>query len=89
MLCVCCECECCSCRQLHATPRTDLPTDASKEIADLRRQLEAAHAARRQQAELVRKYEHRWSQLKASAKKKQQAQQEQQAQAEQAKERAP
>ena len=62
-------------REVHSTPRPDLPADAAKEVADLRRQLEAAHAARRQQAELVRKYETRWAQLKASARRKQAAQQ--------------
>ena len=61
-------------REVHAVPRPEVPPDASKEIADLRRQLETAHTARRQQAELVRKYEQRWAQLKASARKKQQAQ---------------
>ena len=62
-------------REVHNTPRPELPADAAKEVADLRRQLEAAHAARRQQAELVRKYEQRWAQLKASARRKQAAQQ--------------
>ena len=62
-------------REVHATPRPDLPENAAKEIADLRRQLEAAHNARRQQAELVKKYEQRWAQLKASARRKQQQQQ--------------
>ena len=62
-------------REVHATTRPDLPVDSAAEIADLRRQLEGAHTARRQQAELVRKYEQRWAQLKASARRKQQAQQ--------------
>ena len=67
-------------REVHATPRPELDPTAAKEIVDLRRQLEAAHTARRQQAELVRKYELRWAQLKASARRKQaqQAQQPQQ-----------
>ena len=58
-------------REAHAVPRPELPPDAAKEIADLRRQLEASHTARHQQAELVRKYEQRWAALKASAKRKQ------------------
>ena len=62
-------------REVHATPRPELDEGAAKEIADLRRQLEGAHAARRQQAMLVRKYEQRWAQLKASARRKVQAQQ--------------
>ena len=67
-------------REVHNTPRPDLPSDAAKEIADLRRQLEAAHTQRRQQAELVRKYEQRWAQLKASARRKQAAQQQEEQQ---------
>ena len=62
-------------REVHATPRPELQESAAREIADLRKQLEGAHAARRQQAELVRKYEQRWAQLKASARRKVQAQQ--------------
>lgn len=60
-------------REVHGVPRPELPADAAREIADLRSQLERAHAARRQQAELVRKYEQRWAQLKASARRKQAA----------------
>lgn len=66
-------------REVHAAPRPELAANAATEIADLRRQLEAAHTAKRQQAELVRKYEQRWAQLKASARRKQQAQQAQNA----------
>ena len=66
-------------REVQAAPRPQLlPEAESKEIADLRGQLEQAHAVRRQQAEQVRKYEQRWAQLKASARRKQ-AQQSQQA----------
>ena len=52
--------------------RPDLAPPAAAEIKSLRAQLEAAHAAQRQQAEVVRKYESRWAQLKASARRKQQ-----------------
>ena len=62
-------------REVHGAPRPELAADTAAEIADLRRQLEGAHTVRRQQAELVRKYEQRWAQLKASARRKQQAQQ--------------
>ena len=64
---------------MQAAPRSPaLPPSPAAEIADLRSQLEAAHAVRRQQGEQVRKYEQRWAQLKASARRKQ-AQQTQQA----------
>ena len=65
-------------QEVQAAPRPQLPASSAQEIADLRSQLEAAHAVRRQQAEQVRKYEQRWAQLKASARRKQ-AQQTQQA----------
>mmetsp|Transcript_25070 Transcript_25070/g.50898 ORF Transcript_25070/g.50898 Transcript_25070/m.50898 type:complete len:362 (+) Transcript_25070:78-1163(+) len=65
-------------QEVQAAPRPQLPPSSAQEIADLRSQLEAAHAVRRQQAEQVRKYEQRWAQLKASARRKQ-AQQSQQA----------
>jgi hypothetical protein len=48
-------------REVHGASRPELSADAAREIADLQRQLEKAHAARRQQAELVRKYEQRWA----------------------------
>lgn len=64
-----------SLREVHGAPRPELAADTAAEISDLRRQLEGAHTVRRQQAELVRKYEQRWAQLKASARRKQQAQQ--------------
>ena len=67
-------------REVHSAPRTDLPDAAAKEVADLRKQLEQAHAAKRQQAELVKKWEQRWAQLKASARRKQQQQQQAQGQ---------
>lgn len=66
-------------QEVQAAPRSPaLPPSSTAEIADLRSQLEAAHAVRRQQGEQVRKYEQRWAQLKASARRKQ-AQQTQQA----------
>lgn len=66
--------------EVQAAPRPQLlPEAESKEIADLRSQLEQAHAVRRQQAEQVRKYEQRWAQLKASARRKQAQQSQQQA----------
>ena len=46
--------------------RPDLAPPAAAEIKSLRAQLEAAHAAQRQQAEVVRKYESRWAQLGSS-----------------------
>lgn len=59
-------------REVHATPRAELSANAAAEIADLRRQLDGAHASRRKSEEVVRKYEQRWAQLKASARRKQQ-----------------
>ena len=58
-------------REVHAAPRADLADAAAQEVASLRAQLEAAHGAHRQQAALVLKYEQRWAQLKASARRKQ------------------
>ena len=46
---------------MHELPRPELPPDASREIADLRHQLEAALKKERQLAERVTKYEHRWA----------------------------
>lgn len=64
-------------QEVQSASRPALPAAAAQEIADLRSQLEAAHAVRRQQAEQVRKYEQRWAQLKASARRKQHQQSQQ------------
>ena len=58
-------------REAQAKPRPELTADAAKEIRDLYKQLNNAHNKQRQQGELVKKYEQRWAQLKASARKKQ------------------
>lgn len=63
--------------EVQAVPREDLSPQAATEVRHLRQQLEQAHSARRQQAEVVRKYEQRWAQLKASARRKQAQQQQQ------------
>ncbi len=63
--------------EVQAIPRADLSPQAATEVRHLRQQLEQAHSARRQQAEVVRKYEQRWAQLKASARRKQAQQQQQ------------
>jgi hypothetical protein len=58
-------------REVQAAPRPDLSPAAAAEVRTLRAQLDAAHAAQRAQSALVRKYESRWAQLKASARRKQ------------------
>lgn len=60
--------------EARATPRPDLPSDTAAEIDSLRRQIKEAHETRRKEADLVRKYEQRWAELKASARKKKQQQ---------------
>lgn len=62
-------------REVHALPRADLTPEAARELTDLRRQLETAYGIRRRLEERVRKYESRWEELKASARRKQAKQQ--------------
>uniref|UniRef100_A0A6S9TUF3 Uncharacterized protein n=3 Tax=Chrysotila carterae TaxID=13221 RepID=A0A6S9TUF3_CHRCT len=67
-------------RDVQAVPRPELLPTAAAEIKALRQQLDELHATRRQQAEQVRKYEQRWAQLKASARRRQQLKEQQQQQ---------
>ena len=57
--------------ELHSTPRVDVSAAVAAELQTMRLQLETSHETKRMQAEQLRKYERRWAQLKASARRKQ------------------